>query len=1002
MSTPYKDKSIEIYLPKPHNNTNTKQHQNEKPSPYIGLYNHGNTCYLNSLMQTLFMTPIFRSSMLNWKYIDTIQVSKPDCIPYQLQKLFARLQTKVRPVEETMNLTKSFQWSNNQLSEQNDIQELCHILFEAINEPFINEIFQGEMVSAIKCLECQKVSEHNETFIDLSLPVKNNRVAIDSLEKSFKFLFSVEQLTGDNQYQCETCKKKVNAEHYYVITQLPHILICALNRFEYDINFDTKKKVNNRLTFPQTINSKEFFPSYESNESIYELYSIIIHSGSARGGHYYTITKSYEDNKWYKFDDSVVYEINIDDVIEQLYGNDQSDTSAYILLYSNCNKEKFTFDVNEDLMKEIEKEEVEYQKALEEEKERMSYMNVKVSYKEKIDFVRIKKYETISTLKQKAVEAFGLLKENIISDIIDARIKVMNSNHSKIIDVLSNEDLTLEEANINGKHIYEIETRKHGEQFSHFNPNDIIVNISLWDDSLLASKDIYKDIDSKLKRLQIDNNISYDSFIEKLKECFGLTETKTFLIMKKQDYSVNNYKLIELTKDTRDFFTEDMKLYIEKDTTIDNSKFDKLFESQIENVKIVFNMPVDTTKIKRITVKSYSFDNSIEIHPKKTIMELKEMISQIINVPTDNFIMKKNSHNGIEIKKYNETIDKYTSKCLTVYIQYGTPVKVTDMKIVIQQYLPEKEQFSLYPYKINDLGLTTINKTWTIKELISNIEKINKKFLKSNEEGYKLFLRRENNFKPGKFYNEQEVIEKTDIKENSTVIIQYLKPETIFNFTDKDTNQKNIIQFLIRFWDHSKWEMSEPYEIILDKSITIEQFSKEVITKISNGLSLNDICGVKICNNEIYFYIDDIEKKEFYSFVDFNSSFLENFPFMINNDSCMLLIKDLSKPYREPTEAEKDYYYKKSLTKKSTTIKKKPIGVKKVSSTVKSNFKKEKYKEKAMVITVKQKTEEMKMKVDSPDSMMTNSTSNSGSGKVNGNGRQELIINDNTKLNINF
>ena len=87
---------------------------------------------------------------------------------------------------------------------------------------------------------------------------------------------------------------------------------------------------------------------------------------------------------------------------------------------------------------------------------------------------------------------------------------------------------------------------------------------------------------------------------------------------------------------------------------------------------------------------------------------------------------------------------------------------------------------------------------------------------------------------------------------------------------------------------------------------------------------------------------------------------------------------------------------------KSTTIKKKPIGVKKVSSTVKSNFKKEKYKEKAMVITVKQKTEEMKMKVDSPDSMMTNSTSNSGSGKVNGNGRQELIINDNTKLNINF
>ena len=39
--------------------------------------------------------------------------------------------------------------------------------------------------------------------------------------------------------------------------------------------------------------------------------------------------------------------INIDELIEKLYGNDQSDTSAYILLYSNCNKEKYNFDVND-------------------------------------------------------------------------------------------------------------------------------------------------------------------------------------------------------------------------------------------------------------------------------------------------------------------------------------------------------------------------------------------------------------------------------------------------------------------------------------------------------------------------------------------------------------------------------------------------------------------------------------------------------------------------------
>lgn len=37
---------------------------------------------------------------------------------------------------------------------------------------------------------------------------------------------------------------------------------------------------------------------------VYELYSILIHSGGAYGGHYYTYIKSFEDQKWYCFNDS--------------------------------------------------------------------------------------------------------------------------------------------------------------------------------------------------------------------------------------------------------------------------------------------------------------------------------------------------------------------------------------------------------------------------------------------------------------------------------------------------------------------------------------------------------------------------------------------------------------------------------------------------------------------------------------------------------------------------
>ena len=39
---------------------------------------------------------------------------------------------------------------------------------------------------------------------------------------------------------------------------------------------------------------------------VYELFSIMMHSGSALGGHYYTFIKSFENGKWYTFNDSIV------------------------------------------------------------------------------------------------------------------------------------------------------------------------------------------------------------------------------------------------------------------------------------------------------------------------------------------------------------------------------------------------------------------------------------------------------------------------------------------------------------------------------------------------------------------------------------------------------------------------------------------------------------------------------------------------------------------------
>ena len=59
-----------------------------KTETFAGLSNQGATCYMNSLLQTLFMTPEFTARLFQWQYDQ--QVPEPDCIPYQLQLLFAK------------------------------------------------------------------------------------------------------------------------------------------------------------------------------------------------------------------------------------------------------------------------------------------------------------------------------------------------------------------------------------------------------------------------------------------------------------------------------------------------------------------------------------------------------------------------------------------------------------------------------------------------------------------------------------------------------------------------------------------------------------------------------------------------------------------------------------------------------------------------------------------------------------------------------------------------
>lgn len=216
---------------KANNDAYTDVHD-ENGRKYVGLTNQCQTCYLNSLIQTLYMVPEFRNIIYT---IEPKTNSKG--IHIQLQRLFVQLQTSSKLSIQTVDLTESFGWQNEQrniflnfnknlrifLVYQHDVQELFRVLIEALekrwektpNKGCIETLFKGHIIDYIKCLTCQTFKSKPDIYLDLSLAIKPDgqmQKPYKSLEESLTAFIKPEILDGNNKYKCETCNSLEDAE----------------------------------------------------------------------------------------------------------------------------------------------------------------------------------------------------------------------------------------------------------------------------------------------------------------------------------------------------------------------------------------------------------------------------------------------------------------------------------------------------------------------------------------------------------------------------------------------------------------------------------------------------------------------------------------------------------------------------------------------------------------------------------------------------------------------
>jgi hypothetical protein len=189
-------------------------------------------------------------------------------ITLQLQRLFAKLQLCDEIAVKTKDLTRSFGWEDADAFTQHDVQELCRVLFDALEKNFkdteqdnlVNSLYQGKMKDYVQCKECRNESARTDDYLDIPLVIKGfgESQAIGSVEEAMHKFVTPEILSEDNQYNCEKCGKKVDAIKGLKFVKFPYLLTLQLKRFDFDYETLRRRKLNDRVTFPHYLDLNPF------------------------------------------------------------------------------------------------------------------------------------------------------------------------------------------------------------------------------------------------------------------------------------------------------------------------------------------------------------------------------------------------------------------------------------------------------------------------------------------------------------------------------------------------------------------------------------------------------------------------------------------------------------------------------------------------------------------------------------------------------------------------
>ncbi|MED6203637.1 hypothetical protein PIB30_001335 [Stylosanthes scabra] len=304
----------------------------DKPGfPPCGLFNCGNSCFANVVLQCLsFTRPLIAYLLENGHRRECSRNDWCFLCEFEIHVEKARQSSQAF---SPMNILSRLPNIGGTLGygRQEDAHEFMRFAIDTMQSVCLDEyggekavppnlqettliqhIFGGHLQSEVRYLIIRLLIVkfqccHSNTVV---VPISNCYFAADILPPP--------SLSGENR-----CKDYVKAWKRLTVKRAPNILTIALKRFQSG-RFG---KLNKRVTFPETLNLSPFMSEVDDRSDIYKLYAVVVHIDMLNAsffGHYICYIKDFHGD-WYRIDDWKVTQVELAEVLSQ---------GAYMLLYS--------------------------------------------------------------------------------------------------------------------------------------------------------------------------------------------------------------------------------------------------------------------------------------------------------------------------------------------------------------------------------------------------------------------------------------------------------------------------------------------------------------------------------------------------------------------------------------------------------------------------------------------------------------------------------------------